>query len=82
MNIKQKLEKIITSNITDIPYEGKEIDVENIVNETSVFLDGIMKGFGTYILQNYTITTNGWQNIKTEIIKPRSEIIKEFLIKI
>ena len=82
MNLEQKITDIVSGNTREVPFEGKEVDVEGIVDQTKTLLDGLMMGFGTYVLRNYTIKTAGWQNNETGDIKSRSQVIDEFLNKI
>lgn len=77
--LTDKLRKIVSQNIKEIPYEGTEVSSENIVSATEELLQGILKGYGTHILQNYEITDKGWKEKSTGKISPKSEIIYNFL---
>ncbi len=73
--IKQKLE-YYTEHYA---YEGDILDSTRFSESVEEFIKNILKGYGTYVLQNYTITTKGWQNKQNGKILSKTDVVNEFL---
>lgn len=73
--LKQKLEYYTEHHA----YEGDELDSTSFCESVEEYIKNLLKGYGTYILQNYTITPRGWQNKQNDKILSKVDVIDEFL---
>ena len=79
--LQRKLENIVNKHCKEIPYEGTEINKSGIENNIEELIKGLLKGYGTYCLQNYTITEHGWMDKEFKNIHARENIVEDFLHK-
>lgn len=72
------IEPIIRKNIETIPFECDSINVPNATTELNIFIEGLLKGFGTFVLKNFVITDNGWIH-KSGKYYSREEAVQKFI---
>lgn len=77
-NLEHLIEPTIRRNIQSIPFEGDTIDVSNTSSELNEFINGLLKGFGTFVLKNFTVTDKGWKHTDGDIYS-REDAIKLFI---
>lgn len=79
-NLEHLIEPTIRRNIQSIPFEGDNIDVNTISEELNEFINGLLKGFGTFVLKNFTVTDKGWKHNDGNVYS-REDAIKLFIRK-
>lgn len=66
------LNEIINKNISEIPYEGLDIDKESLIED----FKNVMKGFLTFS-KHYELTNKGY--VKNKICYSREDVVNHFL---
>lgn len=84
MNLPEELLRITERNITNIPFEGADVDKQKLVEESETLIIGLFKGLLTFSHQHFTLTDKGYRDKRrhNEVFYSRQEVIDEFLMSV
>lgn len=78
--LSERWRKIVDKAVKEIPYEGKEIDKEAIVEGINEFYLSLMKGLITHLSSNFVWDNKGYSR-KGKYFS-REQVINDFLSKL